>query len=288
LPPQPPENSSTAGAERGFVNLRLTVEYDGTEFCGFQWQPGARTVAGVLEDALAQLFAHPVKVVGAGRTDSGVHASGQVVSLSTNAPFPFERLLLALRAVLPSDCSVREATIAQPGFSARFSARERTYVYAILNRAAPSALLARYAYHVPQALDLGPMRAAAAHLAGEHDFRSFSASASDAATTRRIARLEVEPCGELIRVEIAAGGFLHHMMRSIVGTLVECGAGRRGPDEMPGILAARDRTAAGSTAPAQGLYLAGVRYPDGYDSFAEPPILRGQRRGALDGAGAFP
>jgi tRNA pseudouridine38-40 synthase len=228
----------------------------------------------VLETALSQLFAEPLKVTSAGRTDSGVHASGQVVSLTTRADFPFERLLLALRAMLPPDCSAREAAVVASGFSARFSARERTYVYAILNRPQPGALLARYAYHVPQRLDLRAMNAAAAHLLGEHDFRSFAAAAPEERTARSVRRLSVEPRGELVRIEIAADGFLHHMVRTVVGTLVECGSGRRPPDEMTAVLAAASRVAAGRTAPAQGLYLAGVRYADGYDSFAEPPILR--------------
>lgn len=276
------------GREPGLVNLRLTVEYDGTDFSGFQWQPGIRTVAGVLEEALTQLFAQPVKVTGAGRTDSGVHASGQVVSLATQTGFPLERLIVALRGVLPSDCSVREAALVGPDFSARFSALERTYVYAILTRAAPAALLARYAYHVAGALDLEAMRSGAALLIGEHDFRSFAAALPEAATTRRVKRLAIEPRGELIRIAIAADGFLHHMVRTIVGTLVECGLGRRDPAELPRMLSARDRAAAGHTAPARGLCLAGVRYAGGYDSFAEPPILAGQPNGALDGARAFP
>ncbi len=263
----------TADGDRDSVTLRLTVEYDGTQFCGFQWQPGIRTVAGALEAALSQLFGEPVKVTGAGRTDSGVHASGQVVSLVTRTAFPFERLLIALRGVLPSDCSVREAAFVEPGFSARFSALERTYVYAILTRAAPAALLGRYAYHVARALDLSAMRASAAFLVGEHDFRSFAAGSPEKATTRRVSRLDIEPRGELIRIAIAADGFLHHMVRTIVGTLVECGLGGRDSAELPRILSARDRAAAGHTAPAQGLCLAGVRYAGGYDSFAEPPIL---------------
>jgi tRNA pseudouridine38-40 synthase len=232
-----------------------------------------RTVAGVLESALSQLFAEPVKVTGAGRTDSGVHATGQVVSTPTQTEFPLERLLAALRGLLPDDLSVREVAAVEADFSARFSARERTYVYVILNRPQPNALLARYAYHVPWELDLDVMRTAAAHLVGEHDYRSFAA-AVETPTVRRVVCLEVAPCGDLLRIEIAADGFLHHMVRTIVGTLVECATGRRRPGQIPELLGARDRSPVGPTAPAHGLYLAGVRYPDGYDSFAEPPVLR--------------
>ncbi len=233
-----------------------------------------RTVAGALEAALGSLFDSPVKVTGAGRTDSGVHASGQVVSLTTAARFPFEHLVPALQGVLPADLSVREAGVVDDGFSARFSACRRTYVYAILNRRARSALLARYSWHVPKPLDVPAMRAAAACLVGEHDFRSFAAAGAGERTLRTVCRLGIESRGELIRVEIAADGFLHHMVRSIVGTLAECGEGRRDAAGMGAVLAACDRAAAGFTAPAAGLYLAGVRYADGYDSFADPPIFR--------------
>ncbi len=272
------------------ATLRLTVEYDGTAFSGFQWQPAARTVAGTLEAALSRLLREPVKVTGAGRTDAGVHATGQVVSLGSDRDFPWERLPLALNALLPEDLRIRRSEPVPAGFSARFSARERTYVYAVLDGAAPSALLARYAWQVRSPLDLGAMAAAAAMLVGEHDFRSFCASLPQPApggavsTVREVRRLTVERRGGLVRVEIAANAFLHRMVRTIVGTLAECGAGRRPPEDLSRILAARAREAAGLTAPACGLYLAGVRYEDGYDSFSEPPATGAP----LDGTPAFP
>ena len=238
-----------------------------------------RTVAGVLEKALSQLFGEPIKVTAAGRTDSGVHATGQVVSLATDAPFPFERLVPALNAALPADCSVRETAIVDARFSARFSALERTYVYAIAPRPQRDALTARYAWHVPQRLDVDAMRAAAAHVVGEHDFRSFcsilpvGAANEPLTTVRSLYRFTIEPRAGLLRLEVAGSGFLHRMARSLVGTVVEVGSGRRSGD-LARVLAAGDRSAAGKIAPAHGLYLAGVRYDDGYDSFAEPPILR--------------
>jgi tRNA pseudouridine38-40 synthase len=238
-----------------------------------------------LEAALSRLFAEGVKVTGAGRTDSGVHASGQVVSLSTARRFPFERLGVALNSVLPPDCSVREAAIVESGFSARFSASERTYVYAILNRAQPDSLLARYAHHVSAQLDLGAMRAGATRLVGRHDFRSFCALPAlepAPSTVRTVRRLTIESQGELIRVEVTADGFLRHMVRTIVGTLLECGRGRRDPSELQATLAGADRSVAGPTAPARGLCLAGVRYRDGYDSFAEPPVFGGRSALRLD------
>ena len=214
-----------------------------------------------------------MKITGAGRTDTGVHASGQVISFITARPFPFERLAIALNSALPHDISVRDVAIVADGFSARFSARERTYVYAILNRPDRSALLAHRAYHVyRRALDLEAMRAAALHLIGERDFRSFCGVLPESGVTIRDVRgLAIDALDHLVRVQISADGFVHRMVRTIVGTLVECGLGRRDPSSLPEILAARDRRVAGLTAPAHGLYLAGVRY-DGYDSFAEPPI----------------
>lgn len=253
--------------------VRLTVEYDGTRFAGFQWQPQVRTVAGVLEAALARIFGEPLKISAAGRTDAGVHATGQVVSFTARRAFPFERLGLALHALLPADVGIREAAAAGSTFSARFSALERTYVYAIDVRRERSPLRAPYTYHVWRPLDLERMTAAAAAFVGERDFRSFCGiEPENGITVRTVHRLGVERRGNLVRVEIAAAGFLHRMVRAIVGTLIECGTGRRQPGEISGILAARNRRLAGHNAPPQGLYLAGVRY-DGYDSYAEPPIF---------------
>lgn len=246
-------------------------------------------MAGVLETALATLFERRVKLTSAGRTDGGVHASGQVVGFATEHSFPLERLCVALNALLPGDCAVREAAAVGSDFNARFSARERTYVYAVLNRPQRSALLARYASHVVRPLDLAAMRAACVHLVGEHDFRAFGTSEIAAASTvRTVTRLSVEARGELIRIEIAANAFLHHMVRIIVGTLLECGQGRRQPDELAAILRAGDRSATSSMAPAQGLCLAGVRYDDGYDSFAEHPLFRRGAPALLDGEQPFP
>jgi tRNA pseudouridine38-40 synthase len=228
-------------------------------------------VGGELERSLSQLFEEPTKITGAGRTDTGVHASGQVISFITARSFPFDRLAIALNSTLPSDISVRDVAIVRDGFSARFSARERTYVYAIFNRPDRSALLAHRAFHVyRRPLDLDAMRAAAAHLIGERDFRSFCGVLPESGvTTREVRSLDIHARGDFVRLEIRADGFLHRMVRTIVGTLVECGLHRRDPATLASVLAARDRRAAGLTAPAHGLYLAGVRYDD-YDSYREP------------------
>jgi len=230
----------------------------------------------VLERALSQLFASPIKISAAGRTDTGVHATGQVISFVSDRDFPFDRLAIALNSALPADLSVRDVALEPPGFSARFSARERRYVYAIHNAPDRSAMLAHRAQHVYAGLDLEAMIEAARALRGEHDFRSFCGTLPDnGVTVRCVKHLSIERRGALIRVEIAADSFVHRMVRTLVGTLVECGRGRRDPGSMAAILAARDRSAAGLTAPAHGLYLAGVRYLGGYDSYREPPIFVG-------------
>lgn len=232
-----------------------------------------RTVAGELEGVLTRLMQHPVKITAAGRTDAGVHASGQVVSFKTVAAFPFDRLAIALNSALPDDVSVRDVAIVSDEFSARFSAVERAYVYAIFNRREPSPLLSRYAFHAWRHIDLSRFTEGAQHLIGEHDFRSFCGMLPESGPTiRTVKMLEAKRFGDLIRVEIRADGFLHRMVRTIVGTLAECGMGRCEPSQIAGILEARDRAAAGLTAPPQGLYLAGVRYKDGYDSYKEPPV----------------
>jgi tRNA pseudouridine38-40 synthase len=232
-----------------------------------------RTVAGELEKHLASLLRHDVKLTAAGRTDAGVHATGQVVSLKTEAAFPFERLPIALNSALPKDVAIRDVAVVPESFSARFSAVERTYVYAIFNHPEPSPLLARYAYHVWAPMNLGRFMEGGQHILGEHDFRSFCGMLPESGPTiRTVKLLKAERFEDIVRVEIRADGFLHRMVRTIVGTLVECATGRRDPASLPEMIQSRDRAAAGLTAPPQGLYLAGVRYRDGFDSFKEPPI----------------
>jgi len=265
------ERPEARDGERLTTTLRAAVEYDGSRFCGFQFQPEVRTVAGDLEAAISRILGEPVKITGAGRTDTGVHASGQVISFTTSRSFPFERMAIALNANLADDVSVRDLEPVDARFSARFSAVARRYVYIILNRRDRSALLTRRAYHVYRNLDTEAMAAAAAHFIGERDFRSFCSTLPEGGVTlRNVHGLSVEHYRDTIRVTISADGFLHRMVRTIVGTLVECGSGKRDPDAIPAILAARDRRLAGLTAPAHGLYLAGVTYNDGYDSFQEP------------------
>jgi tRNA pseudouridine38-40 synthase len=246
---------------------RLVVEYDGTALHGFQFQPKLRTVAGALEAALAQLFGATVKVTAAGRTDAGVHASGQVVSFRAERPFPFDRLVLALNANLPADVVVRDARVVPDGFSARFDARERVYDYLILERRWPSALWRTRAWHVPRPIDDALFTTAAAPLLGEHDFVSFCGELPDrGGTFRDLREIALEREDDLLRVTVRGNAFLHRMVRVLVGTLVAVATGYREPDFAERALAARDRRAAGPTAPPHGLYLAGVRYDD-FDTY---------------------
>lgn len=203
-----------------------------------------------------------MKVTCAGRTDAGVHACGQVVSFVSHDAFPVDKLAIALNSALPPDLTARDASVEPDGFSARVSALERRYAYVVLNRRDPSALWRRYAHHEYRALDLERIRAGAAQLIGEHDFVTFCGMLPErGGTVRTLHAIDVESDGEIVRFGIRGAGFLHRMVRVIVGTLLDVGAGRRTPDDVAAMLAARDRRCAGFTAPAQGLCLVEVVYP---------------------------
>lgn len=243
------------------MHFRLTVEYDGTDFHGWQVQPGERTVQGTVEHALQRLLGHPARAAAAGRTDAGVHASGQVICFRTERNLDPTTVLRALNALTPRDISVLTADVVADGFDPRRAARRRRYLYRVWNRKVPSPFWRPFAWHVAHPLVVEPMAAAAGMLLGEHDFTSFRAAGCDAThPVRRVLRSDVSANGHLICYEIEATAFLRHMVRNIVGTLVEIGSGRRPSGEMETLLAARDRTLAGATAPAHGLCLVGVEY----------------------------
>ncbi len=242
---------------------RLVVEYDGTRFHGLQWQRTLRTVAGVLEDALAPIFGVGTKITAAGRTDAGVHATGQVISFRAERVFPVVRLALALNDRTPADVVVRSAEIVDDGFSARFSTIERSYDYLILNRPFPSAIWRDRAWFVPKRIDDGRFIAAAQPLLGEHDFATYCGVKPDKGTTvRTLHAIELERRDDVIRITVRGNAFLHRMIRVMVGTLTECALGVRAVAFAGEALAKCDRTAGGLTAPAHGLYFAGVRYAD--------------------------
>jgi len=244
--------------------LKLTVEYDGTGYVGWQRQAEGVSIQSLIEDALAAFEGGPVTVHGAGRTDAGVHALAQVASVRTRTTHDAATIQRALNAVLPLDVRVIAVDDAPPSFHARYDAISKTYEYRIVNAPYVSAFQHRYVWHVPGALDLTAMRTAAAALVGRHDFAAFRAVGGGAsATERTIFSLAVESGGGgQLAVRVVGDGFLRHMVRTIAGTLVDVGLGRWPPDHVARILAGRDRAAAGRAAPPAGLFLVAVGYPD--------------------------
>ncbi len=244
------------------ATLKLVVAYDGTDFHGFASQPQTRTVAGALEDALARVLRGPVHVACAGRTDAGVHAWGQVVSVPVEPGVDTERVRRSVNSQLAPEVVVREATLVCGPFDARHDARSRTYRYTIWNRDAPDPFLARYAWWVPEPLDLARLRLATDPFLGEHDFASFCRQGPAGTTTmRRVLDASwSDPGSSVVTFEIRATAFCWQMVRSIVGTLVDAGLGRVRPGDILQILRARDRSAAGRLAPPHGLCLRSVEY----------------------------
>lgn len=242
-------------------HIRILVEYDGTDYAGFQRQTNAPTIQAELERALQQCLKQKTVVIPAGRTDAGVHATGQVCKFRMTSRIPVDRIPLALNRLLSDAIVVRSAREVSERFHPRFDATSRVYRYTIDNQAIRSALRRRYAHHVARRLDVHSMQRAARALVGTHDFASFQASGSEmGGTVREISRVECARRGGLVAITIEANAFLYQMVRNIVGTLIEIGLGERGADEMPDILAARNRRAAGPTAPAHGLCLLRVKY----------------------------
>jgi len=243
------------------MRFKLIIEYDGTEYHGWQVQPNGRTIQAVLQGALTRMTGESAVVVAAGRTDAGAHACGQVISFSLQRPMSTQALQGALNALTPPDICITAVEVVGDDFHPRRAARSRTYAYRIWNARWVSPFWRRYAWHVPRGLEREQMRAAAAHLLGEHDFTSFQAAGCEAKQpVRRVLRSDLDHSGHLITYTIEATGFLRYMVRNIIGTLVEVGFGERDAAALPALLAARDRTFAGPTAPACGLYLQRVNY----------------------------
>jgi tRNA pseudouridine38-40 synthase len=242
--------------------LRLLLEYDGTDFAGFQIQgQGERTVQGALEAAVQRLSGQLSRVHGAGRTDAGVHAVGQIAHFDTDWPIPAERVAVALNGELGRDLVVKTAGEAAEGFHARYSATARMYRYVILNRTAPSALLGRYALHIREPLDVAAMRSAAAELTGTQDFATFGQpDAAGKSTVRRVDRVTVMPWKDCLLITVRGNAFLRQMVRSFVGTLLLAGQGKLSPSEVREIRESRERANCPSVAPAHGLCLVRVDY----------------------------
>jgi tRNA pseudouridine38-40 synthase len=241
--------------------FKITLEYDGTHYHGWQVQPNLPTIQGTIEAAIRQVAQHDVDVIGAGRTDAGVHALGQVAHFATTARQTAEEWHRALNGLLPPDIAVLAVEQAPETFHARFAAKSKLYRYQILTRVHRSALSRSKILHYPYPLDLAAMQEAARTLVGMHDFSSFQGSPTDTdSPVCTITRLTIERFGDEIRFEVEANRFLKQMVRNIVGTLLEVGRGKLKAGDLGEILAAKDRTKAGPTAPAHGLYLVRVDY----------------------------
>ncbi|MBN2298775.1 MAG: tRNA pseudouridine(38-40) synthase TruA [Deltaproteobacteria bacterium] len=246
-------------------NLKITLAYDGTGFLGWQTQSEGRTVQSTLEDALGKLFGHKARTIASGRTDTGVHALGQVVNVHTDSRIPVQGLLRALNAALHGEISIISVEEAPENFHARFMAKSKKYVYIIDTSPVPSPFIARYALHVDGWLDISAMKMSTAYILGEHDFSAFMGTGSSVKTTqRKIFSAEIFSRGPSIFFYIQGSGFLRHMVRNIVGTMLMIGKGKLPADDMGRILDGRDRSCAGPTAPPHGLYLIGVDYGDNH------------------------
>ena len=241
--------------------VKLIVAYDGTNYSGWQIQPNGVTIEQKLNEALSALLGESIKVTGASRTDAGVHSLGNVCIFDTATRMPAEKISYAVNQRLPEDIVVQDSCEVVPDFHPRFSKSKKTYEYRILNRKfrMPTRRLDTYFYHYE--LDVSAMQRAAAYLVGEHDFKSFASVKMQSETSvRTIYSCDVDKSGDIITIRVKGNGFLYNMVRIIAGTLIRVGAGEISPDQIPDILAAKDRSAAGPTAPAHGLTMIGLEY----------------------------
>jgi len=242
-------------------NIKITIEYDGTSYHGWQMQENAKTVQGEIMKAIKKITGEEVNIIGAGRTDAGVHALGQVANFKTETKIPIDRIHRALNSVLPKDIVVKKAEEVDLSFHARYCAKEKEYVYAIYNSTVPSALWRNFTYHYSFPLDIEKMRKASKHFLGIHDFRAFMSTGSSIKdTVRSIKKLEIVKKREFVFIFISADGFLYNMVRIIAGTLLDVGIGKKAPEDIPKIIESGDRSLAGLTLPAHGLCLKKVYY----------------------------
>ncbi|MEG1072666.1 MAG: tRNA pseudouridine(38-40) synthase TruA [Oscillospiraceae bacterium] len=244
-------------------NIALQLMYVGTNYHGWQVQKNAATVAETLEHALATILCHPVKVVGAGRTDAGVHAEQYIANFHTDSTIPCERIPLAVNSRLPDDIVVVKATQVPEDFNAIGSCHRKEYTYRIYNSQIRNAFFVDRAWFYPKRLDEGIMQEAASYLVGTHDFAAVRSVGTPTKTTvRTVYYFDVKREGDLIECKVCANGFLYNMVRAMVGTIVYAAEGKLKPEDLPAILAAKDRTAAGPTVPAGGLYMTKLWYDE--------------------------
>ncbi len=240
-------------------NIKLIIEYDGTEYAGWQLQAEGRTIQGEIEGAIDKLTGEKSRLTASGRTDAGVHALGQVANFKTASSLSCEKIRNGLNSYLPNDIRILNAEEVPEDFHARKDAREKVYEYTVINRQISSPLRRRYAYFYSYPLDMEAMKKAAAHLTGEHDFKEFAASNLDVReTTRKITKLEIDRLDDEVVFRITANGFLRHMVRYIVGTLLDVGRGKLSPEDVLEML--KGERCAGPVAPPHGLCLISVTY----------------------------
>jgi len=242
-------------------NIKLTIQYEGTNYHGWQTQSNAPSIQKIIEDKLSVILHHKITLYGSGRTDAGVHALSQVANFLTNSKLKPEVIKRALNSLLPSDIVIRKAEEVDEKFHARYLAKSRVYQYVIWNDRTPSPFLRRFSWFVASNLDVEGMQKAGSLLIGRHDLSSFQgADRIESRTVRDIRRLDIKKMGKLIIFTIEANSFLKHMVRNIVGTLVEVGKGRMNLERFRRVIMARDRKKAGPSAPAHGLFLREVKY----------------------------
>ncbi|MBQ8004479.1 MAG: tRNA pseudouridine(38-40) synthase TruA [Oscillospiraceae bacterium] len=244
-------------------NIVLELSYDGTSYHGWQSQANAASVQSTLNTAVSSLFNEPIKVVGCGRTDTGVHAQKYIASLRTDSEIPVSRVAYALSSLLPNDISVKSATVVPDDFHPVHSCVEKEYTYYIRNSQTKDPFYDRYALHYRYPLDTEKLSEAAGHFVGTHDFSSMRSLGTPVkSTVRTIYRCDVTKSGDIVAFTISADGFLYNMARTIVGTLLEVAANKILPEDITSILESRDRTRAGATAPAHGLHMTNIIYPE--------------------------
>ncbi len=242
-------------------NILLKIEYDGTNYSGWQSQKNSRSIQDTIEAALKRITGRKARLIPCGRTDAGVHALGHIANFKTASHIPLYKLQRGLNSVLPEDIVIKEAREVQLKFHARFDAKSKTYRYTIINGASPSAIQRNFTVHIPYRLNLALMKKEAKVLIGRHDFRSFQAADRiERSSVRTIKRLDIKKSGGLIKITVEADGFLYNMVRNIAGTLIEIGRGKFKPGSTVKILKAKNRKLAGPTAPAKGLCLMEVKY----------------------------
>ncbi len=242
-------------------NIKLTIEYDGKDFNGWQKQPTKLNIQGEIERAIEQITGEKVDLIASGRTDAGVHSLGQIANFKTESKLPIEKFPVALNSKLKKSIRIQNAEEVEENFHSRYSCKQKTYRYIINNSKEGSAIYRNLEYHMPIKLDIKSMEKAIKYFEGEHDFKGFKASGTSSKNSvRKIYKAEIKKDGDRILIELTGSGFLYNMVRIIAGTIVEVGLGKIKPEDIPDIIESKDRTKAGKTLPPYALYLVKVEY----------------------------